>query len=110
MIIDAKNKSLGRLASEIAKILQGKNKADFGPEKEGTEIVEIENVEKIKIPIAKLQKKIYYRHSGYPGGIKKITMEELIKKDPKEHLKKAVFGMLPSNKLRKKRIKRLRFK
>lgn len=110
MKIDATNKSLGRLASKIATILQGKNKTDFQPQKEGTDFVEIKNVQKIKISREKLKKKVYYRHSGYPGGIKKVSMEELFKKNPEEVLKKAVFGMLPKNKLRKKRLKRLIFK
>lgn len=108
MKIDATDKILGRLASEIAKILQGKNKPDFRPEKSGEEIVEVINVNKIKFTGKKFKKKIYYHHSGYPGGLKKITLEELFKKDPKEVLKRAVFGMLPKNKLRKERIKRLR--
>ena len=107
MKIDAKNKTLGRLSSEIAKILQGKNNPNFKPEKRGGEIVEVINVEKIKITGQKLEKKVYYRHSGYPGGIKEITMKELFKKNPKEVLRKSVIGMLPKNKLQKERIKRL---
>ncbi|MDD5551717.1 MAG: 50S ribosomal protein L13 [Candidatus Pacebacteria bacterium] len=107
MKIDAKNKSLGRIASEIAIILQGKNEPSFQPEKAGSETVEVENLEKIKINDKKFEKKIYYRHTGYPGGIKKITLKELFEKDPKEVLKKAVLGMLPKNKLQKKRIKRI---
>lgn len=107
MKIDAKNKSLGRLSSEIAMILQGKHKADFQPEKPGKETIEVENIDKIKISEKKLEEKVYYHHSGYPGGIKKTKLKELFKKDPKEVLRKAVFGMLPGNKLRKRRMKRL---
>ncbi len=110
MKIDATKKPLGRLASEIAKILQGKHRADFSPEKEEVEIVEVENVDKMKISGKKLEQKVYWRHSGYPGGIKKITLKELFEKNPKEVLRKAVWGMLPKNKLRKRRIKRLIFK
>lgn len=110
MKIDATNKTLGRLSSKISKILQGKHKVNFSPEKTSKEIVEVKNVDKIKISGKKLQQKIYYRHSGYPGGLKKITLKELFKKKPNEVLKRAVFGMLPKNKLRKRRIKRLIFK
>jgi len=110
MKIDAANKTLGRLASEIAKILQGKHKPNFRPEKAGEEIVEIENVDKIKVTGKKFKNKIYYRHTGYPGGLKKITLGELFEKHPGEVLKKAVLGMLPKNRLRKQRIKRLRIK
>lgn len=109
MKIDATNKSLGRLASEIATILQGKNKPDFKAYKAGDEIVEVENIDKIKITGKKLKQKIYYHYSGYPGGLKQITLEELLKKDPNLALKKAVWGMLPKNKLRKERIKKLKF-
>lgn len=108
MKIDATNKSLGRLASEIAKILQGKHKANFKAYKAGDEIVEVENIDKIKITGKKLKQKVYYRYSGYPGGLKQTTLEELLKKDPGLALKKAVLGMLPKNKLRKERIKRLK--
>jgi large subunit ribosomal protein L13 len=110
MKIDATNKVLGRLATEIAKILQGKHQPGFRPEKSGEEIVEIENVNKIKITGKKIQQKVYWKHSGYPGGIKKITLKELFEKKPEEVLKRAVWGMLPKNRLRKKRIKRLIFK
>ncbi|PIU42907.1 MAG: 50S ribosomal protein L13 [Parcubacteria group bacterium CG_4_9_14_0_2_um_filter_35_11] len=110
MKINATNKILGRLASEIAKILQGKDKPNFRPEKSGKEIVEVENVDKIKVTGKKLKEKIYYHYSGYPGGLKTITLEELIKKNPAEVLKRAVLGMLPKNRLQKQRIKRLKIK
>lgn len=109
MKIDATNKFLGRLASEIAVILQGKNKASFRPERVTDEIVEVKNIDKIKISGKKSKQKIYYRYSGYPGGIKKISFEDLFKKNPPEVLKKAVYGMLPKNKLRKPRMKKLKF-
>lgn len=105
--IDAKGKTLGRLASEIAKILQGKHRPDYSPEKPGDEIVEVYNVDKIKVTGKKMEQKFYYRHSGYPGGLKKISLKQLFEKNPGEVLRRAVYGMLPKNKLRKKRIKRL---
>jgi large subunit ribosomal protein L13 len=110
MKIDAENKVLGRIASEIAKILQGKHKPNFRPEKPGEEIVEVENIDRIKITGKKFKDKIYYHYTGYPGGLKKDTLEELFKKNPGEVLKRAVFGMLPKNRLRKQRIKRLKIK
>jgi len=110
MKIDVENKVLGRVASEIAKILQGKHKPNFRPEKPGEEIIEVENIDKIKITGKKFKDKVYYHYTGYPGGLRKITLEELFKKDPGEVLKKAVSGMLPKNRLRKQRIKRLKIK
>jgi len=108
MKIDATNKTLGRLASEIAIILQGKNKASFKAYKVTDEIVEVENVDKMKITGKKMNQKVYYHYTGYPGGIKKITLGDLFKKNPGLVLEKAVWGMLPKNKLRKERIKRLK--
>jgi large subunit ribosomal protein L13 len=109
MEIDAANKILGRLASEIAKILQGKHKADFKACQPGNEIIEVKNADKIKISGKKIKQKIYYHYSGYPGGLKELTLEEFFKKNPNEVLKRAVLGMLPKNKLQKERLKRLKF-
>ena len=107
MKIDATNRPLGRLASQIAMTLQGKDRATFRAESAGEEVVEVENITKMKITGKKMKDKIYYRYSGYPGGLKEITLGELFAKDPGEVLRKAVLGMLPKNKLRKSRIKRL---
>jgi len=103
--IDANDKALGRLASDIAVILQGKHKPDFAPYKEGDDLVLVKNIEKVKVTGKKMKQKIYYHHSGYPGGLKKVPMEKIFKRNPGEILKKAVWGMLPKNKLRAKRIK-----
>jgi large subunit ribosomal protein L13 len=107
--IDAKNKSLGRLASKIAILLQGKHKENFDPSKDMGDFVIVKNVGKMKISGQKLEKKKYYRHSGYLGGLKEIKMKEIFKKNPEKILKIAVSGMLPKNRLRKKRLKRLKF-
>lgn len=107
--IDATDKVLGRLASEIAILLRGKQKPDFVPYKNMGDIVVIKNIEKIKITGKKMEKKIYYRYSGYPGGLKETPLKRLFKTKPEEVLKKAVYGMLPKNKLRAKQIKRLQF-
>lgn len=108
--IDATDKPLGRLATEIAIFLRGKHKPDFIPSKDMGDFVTVKNVDKIKVTGKKLKQKIYYRHSGYPGGLRQIPMETLFKRSPEEILKRAVWGMLPKNKLRAKMIKRLQFK
>jgi len=106
--IDATNKILGRLATEIAVLLRGKNRSDFAPNKDIGDFVVVKNVNKIKVTGKKFEKKIYYHHSGYLGGLKETPFKKLFEKDPGEVLKRAVFGMLPKNKLRAKQIKRLK--
>ncbi len=107
-IIDATGKVLGRLATEIAILLRGKHKADFVPYKDMGDFVMIKNINKIKLTGKKMEQKKYYRHSGYLGGLKEIPLEKVFEKNPDLVLKKAVFGMLPKNKLRAKMIKRLK--
>ena len=107
--IDAKDQVLGRLSTKIALILQGKDKPDFEPHSDMGDFVVVKNVSQIKITGKKLKQKKYYHHSGYPGGMKEIPMEKVFNKNPSEVLRKAVYGMLPKNKLRDKRIKRLKF-
>ena len=106
-IIDATGKSLGRLAQNIAVLLRGKHKPDFVSYKDNGDFVKVINFDKVKFTGQKLSGKIYYHHSGYLGGLKKISLEELLKRDKREVLKRAVFGMLPKNKLRAQQIKRL---
>lgn len=109
-IIDAEGKVLGKLAAEAAVLLKGKNKPAYLPNKDTGDFVTVKNVDKMIFTGKKFENKIYYRHSLYLGGLKKETMKELRqKKGSSEILKKAVMGMLPKNKLRAKRIKRLRF-
>jgi len=105
--IDASNKVLGRLAVQIA-ILRGKQKVDFALNKDMGDFIVVKNINKIKLTGKKKEKKIYYHHTGYLGGLKGISFEKLFKKNPGEVLRKAVFGMLPKNKLRAKQIKRLK--
>lgn len=106
--IDATEKPLGRLAVEIAIKLRGKNKPGYLPYKDEGFSVEVENVEKMKFTGKKLEKKIYYHYTGYPGGLKETKMGKVFEKNPAEVLRKAVWGMLPKNKLRAKQIKRLK--
>lgn len=107
--IDATNRVLGRLATEVAVLLRGKHKPDFVPYKNMGDFVVIKNIEKIKITGKKLRQKIYYRHSGYPGGLKKIPMSKLFAENPRKVFIKAVSGMLPKNKLRPQQMKKLKF-
>lgn len=106
--IDASGQALGRLASRIALILQGKNKPDYLPYKDSNIEVVIKNIAKMKITGRKLGNKKYFHYSGYPGGLKTTKLEELFKKDPAKVLWKAVYNMLPKNKLRNKRMRRLK--
>ena len=107
--IDATNKILGRLATEIAVLLRGKNKPDFAPNKDIGDFIFVKNIEKIKVSGKKYDDKMYYRHSGYLGSLKETPYKKIFEKNPEEVLKKAVYGMLPKNKLRDKQIKRLKF-
>lgn len=108
--IDATGKVLGRLATEIAVLLRGKHKPDFVPYKDMGDFVVVKNVDKIKVTGKKIEKKKYYHHSGYLGGLKETPLKKLFEKNPAEVLRRAVWGMLPSNKLRPEQIKRLKFK
>ncbi len=108
-IINVENKSLGRVATRIAILLRGKNRPDFVPNKDMGDFVAIKNIDKIKITGKKMDQKMYYHHSGYLGGLKAIPLKKLLEKKPNEALRKAVFGMLPKNKLRAQQIKRLTF-
>ena len=98
-IIDAADKTLGRLATEVAAILRGKNKPIFTPHVDTGDFVIIVNAEKVKLTGNKLQDKLYITHSGYPGGLKQMNYETLLQKKPELAIEKAVKGMLPHNKL-----------
>ncbi len=109
-IIDATDKVLGRLASQVAVLLRGKNKPGFAPYKDIGDFVTVKNVDKLKFTGKKFKNKIYYRHTLYMGGLKSQTMKEIYdKKGGGELLRKAVMGMLTKNKLRARQIKRLKF-
>lgn len=106
--IDASGKILGRLATEVAIILRGKDKPTYKPYLDEGPNVMVYNLAKIKVTGNKREQKIYWHHTGYPGGIKSITYKKLFEKDPTQVFKKAVFGMLPKNKLRAKMMRRLK--
>ncbi len=105
--IDATDRAPGRLASEIAILLQGKNKPSYVAHVDMGDQVVVTNVANMKITGKKLDQKEYKRHTGYPGGIKTTPLKKLMVDDPSEVLRRAVKRMLPDNKLRKERMKRL---
>jgi len=107
IILDATRQSLGRLASRVALILQGKHKPNFAPNQPGEATVLIKNGDKIKFTGNKLQTKIYYHHTGYIGHLKKITLGQKWEKNYKKVIYDTIKGMLPKNKLQIKRLKRL---
>lgn len=104
---DADGKVLGRLATQIASVLTGKAKPEYTPHLDLGDHVVVVNASKIKVTGNKLTDKVYYNYSGYPGGMKERTLQEQMDKNPAEVVKIAVWGMLPKNKLRKQRIKKL---
>ena len=106
--IDAEGKVLGKLATEIAVRLMGKHKPSYTPHVDGGDFVIITNADKIAVTGNKLLDKKYYRHSGYPGGLRLRTLEEMLQKQPTEVIRKAVERMLPKNKLGRQQINRLK--
>ncbi|OHA62073.1 MAG: 50S ribosomal protein L13 [Candidatus Wildermuthbacteria bacterium GWA2_46_15] len=108
--IDARGRSLGRLASQIAQLLRGKQSPNFLPYKESGEMVIIENVGQMVLTGKKESQKKYFSHSGYPKGAKQVPIKKILETKPEKVLRRAVFGMLPHNKLSLKIIRNLRFK
>jgi large subunit ribosomal protein L13 len=107
-IVDAENKVLGRLASEIAIRLRGKHKPNFSTHMDVGDFIVVVNAEKVKLTGNKLDDKIYYRHSGWIGGLKERSAKEMLEKKPTELLKSAVKGMLTKNSLGRKQLKKLK--
>lgn len=107
-LIDLENQILGRISVQIATLLIGKNKPTYKANLDEGDFVVAINASKIKVTGKKMSDKKYYSHSGYPGGLKEISLEELLKKDPRKVIEKAVKGMLPKNKLQNPRLRRLK--
>ncbi len=107
-IVDASDKVLGRLASRIATYLRGKHKPQFTPNVDTGDFIVVVNAEKIRLTGNKLEQKVYYHHTGYPGGIKAETAKSRIKRKPEQMIIDAVWGMLPKNRLGRKMIKKLK--
>lgn len=106
-LFNAQGKILGRLSTEIAKILSGRGKTDWTPNIDGGDFVVVVNAGGVRVTGNKLKNKIYHRFSGYPGGVTSIALADQLKKDAKKVIWNAVYGMLPKNKLRKKMLTRL---
>ncbi len=107
-VIDAKDQVLGRLAAEIARRLRGKHKPTYTPHIDTGDYVIIVNAEKIRLTGKKLEQKIYYKHTGYPGGLKSITANKLLQRKPERILEHAVKGMLPKNRLGRRMYKKMK--
>ena len=107
-VVDATDLPLGRLASEVATLLRGKHKPTYAPHMDGGDFVVIVNAEKVAVTSGKSQSKIYYRHSGYPGGIKAETFESLRERRPEAIIERAVKGMLPKNRLGRQMVRKLK--
>jgi len=107
-VVDAQGETLGRLASKIAPILRGKHKPTYTPHLDCGDYVIVVNVEKVRVTGRKLDQKMYYRHSEYPGGLKSINLRDQLSKHPDRVLQAAVRGMLPKNRLGRQMIKKLK--
>ena len=107
-LVDADGQILGRLATEIADTLRGKNKPAYTPHVDTGDFVIVVNAEKVRVTGKKLDQKIYYRHSGYPGGLRERTLAEQLARRPEEVIRRAVKGMLPKNKLAAAQLRKLK--
>jgi large subunit ribosomal protein L13 len=107
-VVDADAKTLGRLATQIADVLRGKNKAAYTPHVDTGDFVVVVNAEKVRVTGQKLDQKIYYHHSGYPGGLRERTLRQQLERRPEEVLRRAVKGMLPKNRLASAQLRKLK--
>ncbi|MCD6344652.1 MAG: 50S ribosomal protein L13 [Anaerolineae bacterium] len=107
-VVDATDKVLGRLSTEIARVLRGKHKPEYTPHVDVGDFVIVVNAEKVKVTGRKLDQKLYYRHTGYPGGLKSITLRRQLEKFPERVIEAAVKGMLPRGPLGRQMFKKLK--
>ena len=107
-VVDAEGKNLGRLATRIADTLRGKRKPEYTPHVDTGDFVVVVNAEKVTVTGKKLEDKRYYRHSGYPGGLRSRTLGEMLERRPEEVLRMAVKGMLPRNRLARAQLRKLK--
>ena len=107
-VVDAQDQILGRLATQIAHRLRGKHKPEFAPHMDNGDFIVVVNCEKIRVTGNKLQDKFYYRHSGWVGGLKEVSLEKMLAEKPEEVIRKAVRGMLPKNRLGRAMLKKLK--
>ena len=107
-VVDAEGQTLGRLASELARILRGKNKPQYTPHVDVGDFVVVINADKIEVTGRKAEQKVYRRHTGYPGGLKETSYEQMLTRKPTEVLRKAVYGMMPKTRLARQQFKKLK--
>ena len=107
-VIDAEGQTLGRLATEIARLLRGKNKPQYTPHVDTGDFVVVVNAEKVVVTGKKAEQKVYYRHTGYPGGLKETSYETMLERKPTEILRKAVRGMMPRTRLGRQQFRKLK--
>jgi large subunit ribosomal protein L13 len=107
-LVDADQRTLGRMATEIADLLRGKGKPAYTPHVDTGDFVVVVNAKKVRVTGKKLEQKIYYRHSGYPGGLRERTLAEQLERRPEQVIRKAVKGMLPKNKLASAQLRKLK--
>jgi len=108
VVVDASNQVLGRLATEVARVLRGKHKPEYTPFLDTGDFVVVVNADRVAVTGRKMEDKLYYRHSGYPGGLKVETLRERLDKYPERAIRAAVWGMLPKNRLGRKLLKKLK--
>jgi len=107
-VVDAEGRTLGRLASEIARVLRGKNKPQYTPHVDVGDFVVVVNAEKVVVTGKKAEQKVYRRHSGYPGGLNTTSYERMMERRPAEVLRKAVYGMMPKSRLARRQMRKLK--
>jgi large subunit ribosomal protein L13 len=107
-VVDAEGKTLGRLATQIADALRGKRKPDYTPHCDTGDFVVVVNAEKVRVTGNKMSDKLYYRHSGYPGGLRSRTLGDMLERQPEEVIRKAVKGMVPRNRLGRQQLRKLK--
>jgi large subunit ribosomal protein L13 len=108
LVVDAAGKTLGRLATQIADVLRGKRKPEYTPHCDVGDFVIVVNAEKIAVTGKKRSDKLYHRHSGYPGGLRTRTLNDMLERQPEEVIRKAVKGMLPRNRLARQQLRKLK--
>lgn len=107
-LVDVKNQYLGRIATQVATLLRGKHKSEFTPNQDCGDFVVVINTDRLKFSGKKLEQKEYIHHTGYPGKVKRKTLKDQFKEDSTQVFEKAVFGMLPANRLKNEQLKRLK--
>ncbi len=107
-VIDAEGQTLGRLASEIARLLRGKTKPQYTPHVDTGDFVVVVNADRVSVTGRKAEQKLYRRHTGYPGGLREVTYEQMMERKPAEILRKAVYGMMPKTRLARQQFRKLK--